>query len=110
MIIRKGSMDFYRRIPHERSPLEVMREYAVQMPIALKSIIDATEELEKVYSSVFGVVNDYEADFANLFAHANSVQEKSEEATNVLPCRLLEMAQRMEDYIANHLKETNKKS
>ena len=78
-----------------------LREFADSLPIAVSSIVQATEELVQVYQSVADTVGVHDPDFREMMMLIKKAQEDAAEAISVLPPKLIRTAELIDEYIAS---------
>lgn len=79
-----------------------LREFAAAMPVALANIAESTIRLIQVYQSVAESVGPHNQSFYNMLMMIKSAQTSAAEAVEVLPIRLNETADKIDDYVTNH--------
>ena len=79
---------------------EALRTFAASMPCAIKNISEATEKMDRTYSSVMEGLGTHAEDFREILEYVKSAKTKAAEALEYLPPELEKTAAKIDAYVA----------
>lgn len=79
-----------------------LREFSQSMPLAIENIVEATNQVVKVYQSVTDSLGVHNQDFYEMLMHIKKAQEDASEAIQTLPPMLIETADKIDAYVEAH--------
>ena len=79
---------------------EALRTFAGSMPYAIENITEATEKMDRTYSSVMEGLGTHSEDFREILEYVKSAKKKAAEALAYLPPELEKTAAKIDAYVA----------
>ncbi len=79
---------------------EALRQFAAAMPFAIENIADATERMDRSYSSIMEGLGTHGGDFEEILEYVKAAQKKAAEALAYLPPELEKTAAKIDAYVA----------
>lgn len=79
---------------------EALRQFAAAMPFAIENIAEATEKMDRAYSSIMEGLGTHSDDFKYILEYVKSAQAKAAEALAYLPPELEKTATKIDAYVA----------
>lgn len=83
---------------------EALRTFAASMPCAIENISEATEKMDRTYSSVMESLGTHGEDFREILEHVKSAKTKAAEALEYLPPELEKTATKIDAYVAKKIR------
>ena len=79
---------------------QALREFAKAMPFAIDNITEATETMNKTYSSIMDGLGVHSGDFGEILEYVKSAKTKATQALEYLPPQLEKTATKIDIYVA----------
>lgn len=86
---------------------EAMRNWAASIPVAVENINEDTNRLLSVYQSVEESLGVHRENFLEVLRYVQQAQSMAAEAIQMLPPKLEEVAQKVEDYVYHQVKSSS---